>query len=131
MTDETKEVKKNPSKATILVEDDGEDVTLTVTFDPAPTDRKDKPHAAANIASGMVNAFNAKCVMVHGGIAISCIKIPQLGAEYNQDQVHTSAMNELTKIMKELVQDHILNAASNLSEDTKDESDVPAKRTLH
>lgn len=128
----TEEELKKITKTTIVIEGNNDEMVVTVTFDPPPPkDAKGRVHMTAAIASAMINAFNAKCVLSDGHVAIDRLKIPQLNVEYDSKQVQISALNEITSILKEIVGSgnvHSINLDD--SEANKDETVLP-KSKLH
>lgn len=131
--------KKEVSKTFITVEDDGKQVSLVVTFDPAPVDKKTAAHSAANIASAMINAFNAKCMFLYQGTIIDKISIPQLEVEYGVKEINYSALHELSEIFKTFFKENIEEvqvkqpqSINTIDEgDTTDAKTTQPKRTLH
>lgn len=120
------------TKAIIEVEGNDKETIVTVTFDPPPVDNKSMVPMSASIASGMINAFNAKCAIASGGVVIDKLLIPQLNKEYSFKEIQLSALAELSSIIKDVIKNQYESKLNQQPEEIENGNEtIPAAKKLH
>lgn len=115
-------------KTIIEIEGEEGDVTLTITFDPAPPeDVALQAPLVAGLAMEMIQQYNSRSLMMDGGVPWDKLRMPQLNKEYTKEELNAN----LTKSMEASLE----SLKSFIDNDEQGENEnaetVPANRTLH
>lgn len=114
-------------KTIIEIEGEEGDVTLTITFDPAPPeDVALQAPLVAGLAMEMIQHYNSRSLMTDGGVPWDKLRMPQLNKEYTKEELDTNLRKSMEASLETLK-----SFIDNDNEETNNAETVSAKRTLH